>query len=223
MNTRPGLIGRKIGMTQLFTENGDMVGVTVVEVTPNAVVQVKTAEGADGYSAVQLGFGEQKPRRLTKPERGHMEKAAVPTCEVLKEIRVDVENLARYPQGQVVHAEDFFAVGERIDVTGVSKGCGFAGVMKRYHFAGFEATHGTHEFFRHGGSIGTRLTPGMTFKGTKMGGHMGDERVTVQNIPVVRMDADRHLLFLHGAVPGATGGIVVLRKAVRAPRTKVAK
>lgn len=223
MNTRPGLIGRKIGMTQLFTDAGDMIGVTVIEITPNAVVQVKTAAGPDGYDAVQLGFGEQKPQRLSRAERGHLERANSPTCKVLKEIRVDAGSLSKYPQGQAVGAADIFAQGELVDVSGVSKGRGYAGVMKRHHFKGFEVSHGTHEFFRHGGSIGTRLTPGMTFRGKRMSGHMGAETVSVQNVSLVRIDSERNLVYLHGAVPGATGDIVMLRKAVRTRKAKVVK
>lgn len=215
MNTRPGLLGRKVGMTQLFAENGDLIGVTVIEVGPNAVVQVKNAAGKDGYTAVQLGFGEQKAQRLTKAERGHLAKTNAPASALLKEIRLDEASLALYPLGETVQVGTFFSAGQLVDVAGVSKGRGTAGVMKRYHFAGFESSHGTHEFFRHGGSIGTRLTPGMTFRGKRMGGHLGDDAVTMQNLPVIRVDAERNLLYVHGAVPGATGGFVTVRQAVR--------
>jgi large subunit ribosomal protein L3 len=202
-------------MTQIFEESGDIVPVTVIETGDNFVVQVKSADGPDGYDAVQLGIDEQKPSRLTKPEVGHYKKAGLEPCRFLAEIRVAGEDLAKYPAGGVVKAGDVFKVGDRVDVTGTSKGRGFAGVMKRYSFKGFERSHGTHEFFRHGGSIGTRLTPGHVIKGKRMGGHMGDARTTVQNLEIARIDAEKGLLYVTGGIPGARGGLVVVRLSTR--------
>lgn len=217
-NSQPGLIGRKIGMTQLFDDTGQVVPVTVVQAGPNHVVQVKRAEEKDGYDAVQLGFDEQKPQRVNKPESGHFLHAEVPPTRLLREIRLMAADLEKYPQGETVGPKDIFEDGERVDVTGISKGRGFAGVVKRYHFAGSESTHGTHEYFRHGGAIGTRLTPGHVLKGQRMPGHMGAERVTVQNLLLFRVDGERHLLFIRGGIPGANGAWVTVRKAVRTAR-----
>jgi large subunit ribosomal protein L3 len=221
-NTRPGLIGRKIGMTQLFDRTGDLIPVTAIELGPNSVLQVKKADGRDGYDGVQLGFGTQKPQRLTKPERGHFEKHGVAVARVLREIRLDPKDLALYPKGSEVRIADLFKEGERVDVVGVSKGSGFSGVMKRHHFAGFQRSHGEHEYFRHGGSIGTRLQPGMVFKGVRMPGQLGAARVTVQNLKLYRMDSEKNIIFVAGGVPGAPGSFVIVRKAVRAPRGKKA-
>jgi large subunit ribosomal protein L3 len=214
-NMKPGLLGRKVGMTQIFAENGDVLPVTVIEVGDNVVIQLKSAEGADGYNGVQLGFDEQKPQRLTKPELGHFEKAGVAPQKFVREIRITAEDLAKYPAGGKVGATDIFVVNDAVDVTGTSKGRGFAGVMKRHGFAGFIRSHGTHEYFRHGGSIGTRLTPGHVLKGKKMPGHMGAKRTTVQNLNVVRIDAEKGLLYIRGGVPGPNGGYVVVRHSAR--------
>jgi large subunit ribosomal protein L3 len=214
-NEKMGLIGRKLGMTQLFHEDGTVSGVTVIETGPNRVLQVKQSAGADKYNALQLGFGEAKERRLTKAQRGHQAKTGEGLVRHVREIRVSAEDAAKAELGQTLGAADLFSAGDVVDVTGTSKGRGMAGVMKRYNFAGFIRTHGTHEFFRHGGSIGTRLTPGMTLKGKKMPGHMGSERVTVQNLQVVRVDAERNLVFVRGGVPGAVGAIVTVRRAVK--------
>jgi large subunit ribosomal protein L3 len=214
-NMKPGLLGRKVGMTQIFAENGDALPVTVVEIGANVVIQLKTADGVDGYNGVQLGFEEQKPQRLTKPLIGHFEKAGVAPQKFVREIRLQAADLAKYPMGGNVGATDIFVVDDAVDVTGTSKGRGFAGVMKRYGFAGFMRTHGTHEFFRHGGSIGCRLTPGHVFKGKKMPGHMGAKRTTVQNLNVVRIDAEKGLLYIRGGVPGPNGGYVIVRQTAR--------
>jgi large subunit ribosomal protein L3 len=214
-NMKPGLLGRKVGMTQIFAENGDVLPVTVIEIGDNVVIQLKTADGADGYNGVQLGFGEQKPQRLTKPQLGHFEKAGVAPQKFVREIRLTADDLGKYPAGGKVSAKDIFVVDDAVDVTGTSKGRGFAGVMKRYGFAGFVRTHGTHEYFRHGGSIGTRLTPGHVLKGKKMPGHMGAKRTTVQNLRVVRIDAEKGLVYIRGGVPGPNGGYVVVRHTSR--------
>ena len=214
-NESMGLIGRKVGMTQIFTDDGDSLAVTVVQVGPNTVLQVKNADSTDGYNAVQLGFGTQKESRQSKALRGHLAKVNGTGIRYVKEIRLPADKVATFESGQTLGASDVFEEGTFADVTGTSKGKGFAGVMKRYNFAGFIRSHGTHEFFRHGGSIGTRLTPGRVFKGKKMPGRMGGKRKTIQNLQVVRVDAERSLLFLRGGVPGPNGGIVTVRNAVK--------
>ena len=214
-NQQMGLIARKLGMTQIFEADGDVVPVTVLEVTPNTVLTVKTPSGKDGYSAVQVGFGVRRPSRTNKALNGHAAKAEASAPTVVREMRVPEAVAGGYKAGQKVGAADVFTAGATVDVTGISKGKGFAGVMKRHNFKGFIRSHGTHEYFRHGGSIGTRLTPGMTLKGVRMPGHMGSERVTVQNIKVVRVDADKNLLFVRGGVPGPTGTTVMVRRSVK--------
>jgi large subunit ribosomal protein L3 len=214
-NSSMGLLGTKLGMTQLFEDDGTVIPVTVVLAGPNTVLQVKTGDTKDGYHALQLGFGAQKPQRLNGALRGHLAKSRTEAVRHIAEIRVSPEVAASHEAGRVLSADEVFSPGERVDVTGTSKGRGFAGVMKRHHFSGFKRTHGVHEYFRHGGSIGTRLTPGMTLKGTRMGGRMGGERVTTQNLTVVKVDPERQLLFIRGAVPGAKGGLVKVRKAVK--------
>ncbi len=212
-----GLFGRKLGMTQLFEADGTVVPVTVLEVAPNSILRVKTAEGKDGYNALQVAYGTQKAHRLTRARLGQFK--GVPALEEsparhIGEIRF-ADAPAGYEAGQTIAVGDVFEAGKRVDVTGTSKGKGFAGVMKRHHFAGFERSHGVHEYFRHGGSIGTRLTPGHTFKGKRMGGHMGDERVTIQNLVIAKIDADRNLLFVRGAVPGRNDAMIFVRRAIK--------
>ena len=214
-NEKPGLLAIKVGMTQIFNDENKVVPVTVLDLSGNTVVRVKTQDSADGYNAVQLGLGEQKEERLSKPQAGHFKKAGVSAKRYLREVRVSDADLAKYEAGSDLAAADFFSAGQKIDVTGTSKGRGFAGVMKRYNFAGFITSHGTHEFFRHGGSIGTRLTPGHVLKGKKMPGHMGAERVTIQSLTVVEVDAERNLLYVKGGVPGANGGLLLVRDAVK--------
>jgi large subunit ribosomal protein L3 len=204
-----GLIGKKLGMTQVFTETGERIAVTVIQAGPCKVVQKRTPE-VDGYSAVQLGFGEQKPQRLTKADLGHRRKAGS-LAAILREFR-DAEG---YEVGQEIRVGEVFKVGDRVDVTGTSKGRGFAGVMKRHGFGGFPATHGTHEYFRHGGSIGNRSFPGRVFKGKRMAGHMGDERVTVLNLAVVDVRPEENVLVVRGAVPGARNSWVIVRPSVK--------
>jgi len=206
-----GLIGRKRGMTRVFTEEGDSVPVTVIEVDPNRVTQVKS-DDSDGYRAVQVTFGRRRGNLLNKPQAGHFAKIGVEAGEGLWEMRL--------PQGEgdelAAGAElkvDMFAAGERVDVTGTSKGKGFAGTVKRHNFRTQDATHGNSVSHRVPGSIGQNQTPGRVFKGKKMAGHMGDERVTTQNLEVVRVDVERNLLLIKGAVPGATGGTVMVRPA----------
>ena len=202
-----GLIGKKLGMTQLYNEKDELMPVTVVAAGPCPVVSVRTLE-KNGYSAVQLAFDEVAPRKVNKPVAGQFEKAGVKPHRVLREFRssedVDVE------AGQVLDVSQF-EVGERVKVTGKSKGKGFAGVVKRYHFRGKKATHGTPDRVRHGGSIGQGTTPGKVWKGKKMPGQMGNEIVTTKGLTIVRVDAERNLLFIKGAVPGSTNSVVTVR------------
>lgn len=214
-NSKMGLLGTKLGMTQLFQDDGTVIPVTVVQAGPNRVLQVKTTETRDGYTALQLGFGAQKPQRLNGALKGHLGKSSTEAVRHIAEIRVTPEVAAAHAVGSDVGPADIFQNGDMVDVIGTSKGRGFAGVMKRHNFKGFKRSHGVHEYFRHGGSIGTRLTPGMTLKGKKMGGRMGGVQVTAQNLKVVRIDAERHLIFIRGAVPGPKGGFVKVRKAVK--------
>ena len=214
-NKSTGLLGKKLGMTQIFDEKGDIVPVTVIDASGNGVSAVKSAAGPDGYTAVQLSKGERRESRVTKGVAGHFAKSSVPAGTFVKEVRLNDGDVSKYPVGATLAVADFFKTGDFVDVIGTSKGRGFAGVMKRHHFKGFIQTHGTHEYFRHGGSIGTRLTPGMVLKGKKMPGQYGNERSTVQNLKVVRVDAERGLVFVRGGVPGPIGGVVTLRKAIK--------
>lgn len=205
---RKGLLGKKIGMTRIFTDNGEVVPVTILEVGPCYVTQVKTVE-KDGYNAVQIGFEQTK--RLNKPLRGHLRN--LPLLRYLREIRTDdVEN---YEVGQVLDVT-LFQPGERVDVTGTSKGRGFAGAVKRHGFRGGPKTHGQSDRHRAVGSIGATTTPGRVWKGLRAPGHMGNERVTVLNLEVVKVDPERNLIAVKGAVPGPNGGLVIVRNAVKA-------
>jgi large subunit ribosomal protein L3 len=207
-----GILGRKLGMTQVFDEQNRVVPVTVIEAGPCRVVQLKSPE-RDGYSAVQLAFGEAKAARVNKPELGHLKAADAPPTKFLAELRVD--DLSSFELGQVLKA-DVFEAGERVDVTGVSKGKGFSGVMKRHNFQGQGASHGNHKKHRAPGSIGACATPARVFKGVRMAGQYGAERVTTLNLEVVEGDAERNLLLVKGSVPGPTGGLVFVRNAVKA-------
>jgi large subunit ribosomal protein L3 len=208
-----GLIGRKRGMTRIFTEQGDSIPVTVVEVSPNRITQVKTVE-VDGYRALQVTLGDKRTSLLNKPQVGHFSKAEVEAGEGLWELRLNDDEGADLETGAELTVEQFEA-GQMVDVTGTSKGKGFAGVVKRYNFAMQDATHGNSLSHRAPGSIGQCQTPGRVFKGKKMAGHMGDERVTTQNLQVVSIDTERNLLLIKGAVPGAAGGQVSVRPAVK--------
>ena len=209
-----GLLGKKLGMTQIFGEDGSAIPVTVIKAGPCAVVQKKTVS-SDGYDGIQLGFEEvAKVKRVNKPVTGHFKKANVAPRSLLREFRVDTEELEAHEVGAEISV-DIFEPGEFVDVTGTSKGKGFAGVVKKYHFKGAPASRGTHENFRHGGSIGQNMTPGRTIKGKKMPGHMGSERVTVQNLKVVDVRGDTNILMVEGAVPGPTNGFVIIKKAVK--------
>ncbi len=201
------ILGKKVGMTQIFDERGEIVSVTLVEAGPCYITQVKTGEN-DGYTALQLGFGETK--RLNKPQRGHLKE--LPPLRHLREVRV--KDVQGYQVGQKFDAS-LFSVGDLVDVTGISKGKGFAGVMKRHGFRGGPATHGQSDRARAPGSIGAMTTPGRVFKGMRMAGRMGNERVTVQNLKVVLVDPERNLLGVRGSIPGSRGGLVMVQKAVK--------
>ncbi|MBM4261327.1 MAG: 50S ribosomal protein L3 [Deltaproteobacteria bacterium] len=207
-----GLIGRKVGMTQYYNAEGNIIPVTVIEAGPCVVVQKKEA-ATDGYNAVQVGFGEKKNQRVNKAMQGHMAKAGKGAFAVLREFRLD--DVSHYSVGQEIKVADLFKAGDFIDVAGTSKGHGYAGVIKRWSFAGFPGSHGTHEYFRHGGSIGNRSYPGRVRKGKKMAGHWGDEQVSTQNLEVVDVRAEQNLMLIRGAVPGVKQGVVILRRAVK--------
>ncbi len=208
-----GLLGRKVGMTRIFTDDGESVPVTVLDVSNNRVTQVKTVD-VDGYSAVQVAYGSRKPSRVAKPVAGHYSKAGVEAGSVLGEFRLDAVRAGELKPGAAIGA-DLFAVGEKVDVTGVTIGKGFAGAIKRHHFSSNRATHGNSVSTNSPGSIGNRQDPGRVFPGKRMAGHLGDEQRTTQNLVVARVDAERGLLLVRGAVPGSAGGNVVVRPAVK--------
>ena len=207
-----GIIGKKIGMTQIFDENGKVVPVTVVEAGPCVVSQKKTVEN-DGYAAVQIGFGDLKAHKVKKPMAGHFAKANVAPKRTLREFRFD--DIDAYNVGDLVKA-DVFAAGDKVDVTGTSKGKGYAGVIKRWNFQRLKESHGSGPVARHGGSIGSCSDPSRVYPGKKMAGHLGSERVTVQNLQVVKVDAENNLIAIKGAIPGPNGGTVVIHDTVEA-------
>lgn len=208
-----GLVGRKCGMTRIFTEDGVSIPVTVIEVEPNRVTQVKAVE-TDGYSAVQITTGSRKASRVTKPSAGHFAKAEAEAGRGLWEFRLSEEEVAGYKVGDAIEV-GLFEAGAMVDVTGTSKGKGFAGTIKRWNFKGQDATHGNSLSHRVPGSIGQNQTPGRVFKGKKMAGHMGNRKTTVQSLEIVRVDAERNLLLVKGAVPGAAGNDVIVSPAVK--------
>ncbi|KAF0106205.1 MAG: large subunit ribosomal protein L3 [Anaerolineaceae bacterium] len=203
-----GLIGKKIGMTQIFDETGVALPVTLIEAGPCYVTQVRLPE-KEGYAAIQLGFGETNPKRLASGELGHLKKSDLPPLRFVREFRIKD---SEYKVGDKVTV-DVFGLGERVDVIGTSKGKGFAGVVKKYHFKGHFETHGTSDRVRAPGSSGSGTTPGRVYKGTRRAGHMGSERVTAQGLKVVLVDAERNLLGVHGAIPGSKGGLVLIKDA----------
>ena len=207
------LVGEKVGMTQVWDDDNRVVPVTVVKVAPLRVVQIKTPE-RDGYSALQVTFGQRDARKLPKPEAGHYAKTDVAAGTKLVELRLD--DVSGYEVGQELTV-DLLAAGELVDVTAVSRGKGFAGTMKRHNFGGQKASHGTHRVHRKPGSVGACATPARVFKGTRMAGRMGGEKVTTLNLVVVEADAETELLLVRGAVPGPKGGLVIVRDAVKAP------
>ena len=206
-----GIVGRKAGLSRMFTEDGKSIPVTLIEATPNRITQVKTVE-TDGYSALQVTAGVKRASLLTKPEAGHLAKAKVEAGRGLWELRVEADQIGAYEVGGEIKA-DIFSEGQIVDVQGVTKGKGFQGTIKRWNFRMGDATHGNSLSHRSPGSIGQRQTPGRVFKGKKMAGHMGNANETVQNLQVVRVDVERNLLLVRGAIPGAPGGDVVVRPA----------
>jgi len=204
-----GILGKKVGMTRIFNEQGEVIPVTIIEAGPCYVAQRKTME-QDGYNAVQLGFEEVPSKKLTRPEMEHLRKKGLPALRHLRELRLTEDE--SYSEGEKIMA-DVFQVGERVDVIGLSKGRGFAGVMKRHGFSGGPKTHGQSDRPRSPGSVGSGTTPGRVYKGLHMAGHMGDDRVTVESLEVMMVDAERNLLAVRGGVPGGKGGLLIIREA----------
>ena len=209
-----GLLGRKVGMMRLFTDEGDTIPVTVVDVSNNRVTQVKTQEH-DGYVALQLTFGARKASRVTKPEAGHLAKAGVEAGEIIQEFRLTADAAAQYKAGATVPVSAVFAVGQKVDVQGTTIGKGFAGTIKRHHMSSQRASHGNSRSHNVPGSIGMAQDPGRVFPGKRMTGHLGVDTVTTQNLDVIRIDEARQLLMIRGAVPGSAGGFVTVRPAVK--------
>ena len=218
MNTK-GMLGVKVGMTQLWDENNKVIPVTVIKCDPCHISQIKTNE-RDGYSAIQLAMGSKKEKNISGGEKGHLKAAGIESARKLVEIRVG--DISEYELGQSISVEQFEA-GETIDVSAISKGHGFAGGMKRHNFKGQGASHGNHKHHRAPGSIGACATPGRVFKGKRMAGHMGQVKITTQNLKIVGADAERNVLLIKGSVPGSKGAVVFIRSAVKAPLKKVSK
>ena len=214
-----GLLGRKVGMMRLFTDDGDAVPVTVVDVSNNRVTQIKTQEN-DGYVSLQVTFGARKASRVTKPQAGHLAKAGVEAGEIIREFRVTADTAAQYQPGSTVAVASLFTVGQKVDVQGTSIGKGYAGTIKRHNMSSQRASHGNSRSHNVPGSIGMAQDPGRVFPGKRMTGHMGDETVTTQNLDVIRVDEARQLLLIKGAVPGSKGGFVTVRPAVKAKASK---
>jgi large subunit ribosomal protein L3 len=211
---RTGLLGKKLGMTQVFDPQGDLVAVTAVHAGANVVIGKRTRE-KDGYSAIRLGYDEKPLRNVNKPELGVFSKGGVAPQRFVREVRVADADLDKYEVGKPVGVDVIFKPGTYVDVIGTSKGKGYQGVMKKHHMPGFRSTHGTHEFFRHGGSIGCRLTPGRVHRGKRMSGHMGDVQRTIQNLPIVDVLAAENVLLLGGPVPGGKNGYLVIKNATK--------
>jgi len=209
-----GLLGRKVGMMRLFTDEGDSIPVTVIDVSNNRVTQVKTQEN-DGYVALQVTFGARKASRVTKPAAGHLAKAGVEAGEIIQEFRISAEAAAQYKAGATVPAQAVFSVGQKVDVQGTTIGKGFAGTIKRHHMKSQRASHGNSRSHNVPGSIGMAQDPGRVFPGKRMTGHLGDDTVTTQNLDLIRVDEVRQLLMIKGAVPGSAGGFVTVRPAVK--------
>jgi large subunit ribosomal protein L3 len=214
MNQNPGIYGRKLGMTQYFAEDGTVMRVSVIEAGPVTVVGKRTKE-KDGYSALIVGLGERKEKHTSKPLAGIFKKANVKAQRTVREIRGGDDFVAKYEVGAVLKLDELFKPGQFVDAQGKTRGRGFTGVMRRWSFAGGVGSHGTHEYFRHGGSIGTNMTPGRTLPNLRMGGQYGDETVSVQNLKIARVDADKHLLLIEGGVPGAKNALLLVRHAVK--------
>ena len=214
-----GLLGRKVGMMRLFTDDGDAVPVTVVDVSNNRVTQIKSQEN-DGYVALQVTFGARKASRVTKPVAGHLAKAGVEAGEIIREFRVTADAAAQYQAGGVVQVSSLFAVGQKVDVQGTTIGKGYAGTIKRHHMSAQRASHGNSRSHNVPGSIGMAQDPGRVFPGKRMTGHLGVDLVTTQNLDVVRVDETRQLLLIKGAIPGSKGGFVTVHPAVKAKESK---
>jgi large subunit ribosomal protein L3 len=215
MNQHPGLLGKKLGNTQVFEDDGNVRRVTVVEIGPCTVLGKRTIE-KDGYTALILGFGERRDKVVNKAEGGFFKKLNLKPSRTIRELRLSAENTAKYEIGATIKPSDIFAAGQKVDVCGTTKGRGFTGVMTRWNFHGSaSATHGTHEYQRHGGAIGTNMTPGRTLPNLKMPGQYGSERVTIQNLKVVRVLDDKNLVLIEGAVPGSKNGMVTVREAIK--------
>lgn len=209
-----GLYGRKVGMTQVFGPEGQRIPVTVLEVGPCPIVRVKSENGVDGYNAVVIGFGTKKAKHINKPDAGLFAKANLEPCAHIREMRVSAEDVAAIEVGLVLTAASF-QPGQLVDIVGKTKGRGFTGVIKRHNYHMPKASHGTHEVFRHGGSLGTRTTPGRVWLNKKMAGHYGDEQVTIQNLTVVQVEADKNLVVLRGSVPGPNGQLLWIQETNR--------
>jgi large subunit ribosomal protein L3 len=214
-----GIFGKKIGMTQIFDPDGNVVPVTVLQVGPCHVLKIKKEDGLDGYNGLLLGLGEAKERSLSSPVRGSLKKLGAPPVRYIREVRLKVEEVAQFENKKVLTC-DLFEVGEKVDVMGFTKGRGFQGVVKRHGFKGAPQAHGTHEYFRHPGSVGNRTWPGRIIKGKRMPGHYGNERMTVLGLRVVAVFPDKNIMMVKGAVPGPVSGLVFVRKTVKtkAPR-----
>jgi large subunit ribosomal protein L3 len=219
MDMSLGLIGRKVGMTRLFTDEGESIPVTVIDVSDNRIAQIKT-QATDGYDAIQLAHGTRRATRVTKSMAGHFAKAGVMAGNGLNEFQVDAAKIAEMTPGQVIPAEAAFTTGQKVDVQGVSIGKGYAGTIKRYHFASGRASHGNSRSHNVPGSIGMAQDPGRVFPGKRMTGHLGDVTKTVQNLVIARIDAERNLIMVKGAIPGAPGGKVIVTPAVKTPLKK---
>jgi large subunit ribosomal protein L3 len=219
MSARKGLFGRKVGMTQVFGPDGNRIPVTVLEVGPCPIIRIKTENGPDGYNAAVVGFGPRKAKHVNKPMQGQFNKAGVEFLSHTKEMRISAEEAAEIEAGMVLDASVFQA-GQTVDVVGKTKGRGFTGVIKRHNFHEPKASHGTHEVFRHGGSLGMRTTPGRVFLGKKMAGHYGDERVTIQNLVIYSVESERNLVVVRGSVPGPNGGLLWIQEAARVATAK---
>jgi large subunit ribosomal protein L3 len=219
MNTSPGVFGRKLGCTQIFKDDGSVDRVTVIQTGPAIVLGKRTPE-KDGYTALIVGFDEAKEAKLTKPVAGFFKKTGQAPKKMVKELRCEPDFAAKFEVGAPMKLDEVFEVGQKVDARGTSRGRGFTGVMRRWNFAGFVQTHGTHEYRRHGGSIGTNMTPGRTLPNLKMPGHYGDETVSVLNLVVARVDAEKNLLMLRGGVPGAKNGVILVRHAVKTKKGK---
>ena len=219
MNLQPGIFGRKVGSTQLFEQDGTVTRVTVIEAGPVVVIGKRTPE-KDGYTALILGFEDRAERHTNKPLAGYFKKANVAPKRMLKELRCDAEFAGKFEVGAPMKLDEIFQPGMKVDAQGVTRGRGFTGVVRRWGFAGGVQTHGTHEYRRHGGSIGTNMTPGRTLPNLRMGGQYGNETVSILNLKVARVDAEKHQLMVEGGVPGARNGFVLVRQAVKTRKKK---